>query len=431
MTIGSRADNILSIAVSRTVCKFFLQHSLGKPQRIDVTTYFDFVRGGAPTVAHFLTLDESGWNGDHFFLFDPCIMPPRRIDLKPKMRRVTGPPAAWDVTPLAHRKDLAGWLGVSESKLYWLADLDKRQRKTHYVCRWIRKRSGMRLIESPKAMLKRVQRQILREMLHVVPASKRAHGFVRNRDVKTFVGAHVGQPICLKMDLRNFFPSIRAGRVYRLFIRLGYPLDVAWLLTGLCTTVTRRATFEKLTEYPKQNELVSTYGHRHLPQGAPTSPALSNFCAYRMDCRLSGLAEALGGHYTRYADDLLFSFDEKLANDRQARNRMRRLAQKVAVIVLEEGFDVNFRKTRIMLKSQRQMCAGIVINKTTNLSRAKFDQLRAVLYNCVKHGPVSQNLRKHADFRSHLAGKIAWVCHLNSARSSKLAELFNQVDWDS
>lgn len=352
----------------------------------------------------------------------------RRIDLKSRMRAKIGPPAQWDNPPIVHAKDLAGWLGVSERKLYWLADLDDRRRSPHYVCRWIRKRNGFRLIESPKPMLKKLQRQILHELLSFVPVSESAHGFVPNRSVKTFVADHIQQPVCLKMDLKSFFPGIRAGKVYGFFDHLGYPKDVARLLTGLCTTATRPATFDPLNGIPVRGQSIrSTYVPRHLPQGAPSSPMLSNFCTYRLDRRLLGLASALNGRFTRYADDLLFSFSDPI--ERQTKNRMRRFAQCVAVIAIEEGFEVNFRKTRLMFRSQRQMSAGIVLNSHSNLPRAKFDRLKAILFNCVRFGAESQNRHQLPDFRQHLAGQIAWHKEINPVKAEKLEKLFAQIQW--
>ena len=134
----------------------------------------------------------------------------KRIDLRHGMRLVKGPPANWDVPAIVHISDLAGWLGITERQLHWIADLTCRSRNPHYVCRWIRKRSGVRLIESPKPLLKNAQKQILHELMNAIPVSVCAHGFVSQRGVTSFVCDHIGQSVCLKMDLKNFFPSIGA-----------------------------------------------------------------------------------------------------------------------------------------------------------------------------------------------------------------------------
>src|SRR5581483_435849 len=141
----------------------------------------------------------------------------------------------------------------------------------------------------------------------------------------------------LRIDLQDFFPSVAGVRTEAFFRTAGYPETVADLLGGICTNATPRAVLRTLPV-----EARGVYSRPHLPQGAPTSPALANICAYRVDCRLSALAEAAEAVYTRYADDLAFSGGEEF--ERQAQ----RFAVHVAAILLEEGFAAHHRKTRIM-----------------------------------------------------------------------------------
>jgi RNA-directed DNA polymerase len=162
----------------------------------------------------------------------------------------------------------------------------------------------------------------------------------------------------------------------------------------------------------------------HLPQGAPTSPALANLAAFRLDVRLSALATTLGATYTRYADDLAFSGDGDL---RAAAGRIRKL---VTGIAAEEGFAVNPHKTRVMARGGRQHVAGVVVNVRPNVIRFEFDRFKAVLTNCARHGPTSQNRDNRPDFRSHLAGKIGHFAMLNPARGRKLWALFDAIRWD-
>jgi retron-type reverse transcriptase len=133
-----------------------------------------------------------------------------------------------------------------------------------------------------------------------------------------------------------------------------------------------------------------------LPQGAPTSPALANLCAFNLDLRLQAAAESLGARYSRYADDLVFS------GGRQFERAARRFISLVGAIALEEGFSINFRKTRVMSKASSQRVNGIVVNEKLNVKRRERDQLKAILHNCVRHGPTSQNRAGLADFRAHL-----------------------------
>lgn len=185
---------------------------------------------------------------------------------------------------------------------------------------------------------------------------------------------------------------------------------------GVCPTAADLAPRER-------SELPSAYARRHLPQGAPTSPTIANLCVYRLDRRLAGLARSAGAVYTRYADDLAFSGGADFA-------RRAKRFRHVAAITLGEGLTVNYRKTRIMRPSVRQELAGIVINQRLSPRRAQFDQLKAVLTNCVRHGPASQNRDGHADFRAHLWGRISFVASLHAGRGDKLQRIFDQIQWD-
>jgi hypothetical protein len=164
---------------------------------------------------------------------------------------------------------------------------------------------------------------------------------------------------------------------------------------------------------------------RHLPQGAPTSPAIANLAAFRLDCRLSGLARSLDATYSRYADDLTISGGPELARG------SRRLTQLVAVIATEEGFMLNHRKTSFHQRSGRQTVTGVVVNARPNFPRAEFDHLKAILTNCIRHDPAAQNRIPHKDFRAYLAGKIAHVAAINPSRGRRLWELFVRIEWPS
>jgi len=262
-----------------------------------------------------------------------------------------------------------------------------------------------------------------------VPVAPSSCGFEKNKSGLNYVEPHIGKAACLKMDLKNFFPSIRAGRIYMIFQQLGYSQDVARLLTGLCTTIATPEAIRVIGQLASSGEqLHYTYTQRHLPQGAPTSPYFANLSAFRLDQRLASLASSIDADYSRYADDLLFSFSAEQC-DQQIKNRLQRLSHLVAVVSIEEGFDVNFRKTRIMFKSQRQMAAGIVLNKHANVCRKRYDQLKATLFNCVRHGPDSQNRQHHSNFKAYLEGQISWVRQINPARAAKLYRLFERIEW--
>ena len=191
------------------------------------------------------------------------------------MRPMEGPPRQWPLPSISTANQLAIWLRLPVHRLNWLAGFCPRAQPPglHYHCRWIRKRTGYRLIESPKPLLKRVQRQILDDILSGIPTHFAAHGYCFDRGVLTFVEPHVSRQVCLKMDLSQFFPSIRAGRIYRLFRSSGYPNAVARILTGLCTVCTNRMVMaDSSRKVVAAQDLSRLYLRPHLPQGAPTAP---------------------------------------------------------------------------------------------------------------------------------------------------------------
>jgi RNA-directed DNA polymerase len=341
---------------------------------------------------------------------------------EPQQMQPVAAAAAWDVPVIESVGALADWLNITADELLWFADLKslaykiKRPRLAHYHYRVLTKKSGaIRLIEAPKPRLKELQRQILARILDKIPPHPSAHGFVPGRSVKTFIAPHQSQRVVLKMDLQDFFPSITGVRIQTVFRMLGYPESVADLLGGICTNAVPRRLV--------QNASI-LHMRPHLPQGAPTSPALANVCAYRVDCRLSGLAHAAGAQYTRYADDLAFSGGDEFERS------VERFSTHVAAIVVEEEFNVNHRKTRIMRQGVRQRLAGLVANDHANVPRTDFDRLKATLTNCARLGPESQNRAAHPHFRAHLEGRVGWVESINPAKGRRLRALFNQIRFD-
>lgn len=355
------------------------------------------------------------------------FVPPSRMALPPK---AIGPVT---LPPITTEAGLADWLGISIEHLLWYADPTGRNAEhpegplRPYRYRWLKKTTGaVRLLEIPKHKLKLLQRQILAGILNHMPVHDAAHGFVANRSIITNANRHCGKPVVLRFDLADFFPSISATRIVRTFRTFGYPERIARLLMGLCTTRLPRDVWAK-RPVTVHTEAIWTekrrLTNRHLPQGAPTSPALANLVAFRLDHRLARLAAKLEVDYTRYADDLTFSGGEILSRQRD------RMIQLIGRIVLDEGFRLNQSKTCVMTQSQRQFVAGVVVNVRPNIPRGEFDQLKAMLTNCRRHGVESQNREHHLHFRAHLEGRIAQVAAIHLQRGRKLWELFTQISW--
>ena len=329
--------------------------------------------------------------------------------------------------PVFHTpQELADWLGIRVGKLAWLVHRgtsDRRpqdEQRSHYVYRWDKKRSASleasspnsrpvqtqwRLIEAPKQTLKGAQRKILAELLEKIPAHQAAHGFVRGRSIVSNARPHVGQAVVIKLDLQNFYANVTYSRVVAIFRSMGYCREAAIWLARLTTSAAPWSL-----AVPEGDEgLKSLYVRRHLPQGAPTSPAIANLSAFGLDVRLSGLLKKFGGNYTRYADDLTLSGSDDF------RYALRCVIPLTEQIVRSERFRLNHRKRKVIRRGHRQVVTGVVVNAKPNIPRDGFDRLKAILHNCVKLGPSSQNRDGLSDFTAHLRGRIAFVKQLNLA----------------
>lgn len=341
--------------------------------------------------------------------------------------------AEWPVPQWRTIGELGDCLSLEANELAWFADRNGLERYVtdgplrHYQYRWFRKRGGKaRLIEAPKTRLKLIQQRLLSHLFESIPTHRAAHGFCKGRSVKTYVEPHVGRTIVLRMDLQDFFPSIETARLTGQLMGLGYPEEVARTLTALCsnrvpTDVWR--TFPDRDNWERRRNSELLLQRSHFPQGAPTSPAIANLCAYRLDCRLTGLATWANATYTRYADDLLFSGGEEFAA------KLKRFHIYVAAIALDEGFQVNHHKTHIATQSQQQRAAGVILNTKPNVPRAEYDRLKAILHQSAITGPAAQNREFREDFRSHLLGRIAYISQWSASRGEKLRRLFEKIVW--
>jgi len=367
---------------------------------------------------------------------------PQVLPDAPRVRRWFTPEPAmgrrrWPVPDLPSLHAVAEFLGLSDGHLAWLSDVrssersvpDERLRNYRYT--WLaRGERPPRVIESPKHALKAAQRLVLHEILDRIPAHPHAHGFTRGRSALSNAAEHVSQKVVLHADLEDFFASIEARRVYGIFRTAGYPEAVAHLLTALTTNVVAMNAWASVPRPHEPAQLAAHHrlGRRlatpHLPQGAPTSPALANLAAFGLDRRLAGLAAALGGSYTRYADDLTISGGGLLLS------RAGDVPATIAAIAAEEGFTVNERKSALMTRAGRQRVCGIVVNDHPNVARDEYDRLKAILHNAARDGPAGENRRGVTDFRAHLLGRIGWVESVNPSRGAKLRARFAQIVWE-
>ncbi len=294
--------------------------------------------------------------------------------------------------------DLAQAIGLSVARLRWLAFHAEVATRTHYIHFDVPKKSGgVRRLSAPHRTLAEAQRWIFERIVSRLPAEPAAHGFLPGRSILTNAQPHAGRAIVVNLDLEAFFPSIGFARVRKVFERLGYSPAVATILGLICTECPRRSVVISGTTYH-----VAT-APRGLPQGACTSPGLSNQVARRLDRRLTGLATKLGLNYTRYADDLTFS------GDADQESRIGYLMARVRHIAHDEGFTVNESKTRVHRRNTAQMVTGLVVNDRPGVAREEVRRLRAILHRARLEGLDRQNRENHPDFRAWLRGKIAFV----------------------
>lgn len=340
----------------------------------------------------------------------------------------------WPVEPWPHLDAVALGLDLRDGELDWFADVGGWLSRTpdgplhHYRRRWIPSRSGVpRLLETPAPRLQELQRRIGRKVLAAIPVHDAAHGYVRGRSPVTLAAQHAGQAMVVRLDLEGFFGHVTGQRIAGLLRAAGYPAGVAAAVAGLLVTATPATVLRAApaadgeVAWEPRRRLLDRLAYPHLPQGAPTSPAAANLLAHRLDCRVAGLATAVGARYGRYADDLVLSGDAGLP--------VHGLVARVTEIAAEEGFRVRTDKTRVLPRHHRQRVTGLVLNDRPAAPRAEYDALRALLHNCARTGPDQQNRAGHPAFRDHLIGRIAWVCTGSPARATRLRALFDQITW--
>lgn len=274
-------------------------------------------------------------------------------------------------------------VGYREDFVRWISKEQSRSYRTFYVKK---KSGGERRIDEPLPSLKEIQTWILNEILNKVKPSPYAKAYRKGMSLKSSARFHLNQDKVLTLDLKDFFPSIKEKKVLEIFRRLGYRRPVAELFARLCTY------------------------EGSLPQGAPTSPALSNLAAGRLDEAIAALVLPLGVRYTRYADDLTFSGDFAAGE----------LIAKIRDIVHAHGFRLNAKKTRVRRSYQRQEVTGIVVNEKMNLPRSYRRRIRSHIYYIKKYGLASHLARigeTRDNYLYHLMGQISYSLHINGEDS--------------
>ena len=308
---------------------------------------------------------------------------------------------------------LVDFLNVRISK-----HLSRRARESAYVEFDIPKKTGgVRHIVAPNVELKTVQSCINILLQTLYEPHECATGFIRGQSVRSNAERHIGSSCMLNLDLKDFFPSITKDMVRRaLKEELSEQIpsaEVRNMICNLCTIPT-----------PDGTEV--------LPQGAPTSPVLSNIVLKRLDRRLAAFAGAHGYNYTRYADDITFS------HNRAGRRFSRFFMDKTRAMIEDYGLQINDRKTRISATGRRMEVTGLTVGDKVNVSRRYIKQLRTLLHLWKHYGLAeAQKIYDrdfsngvHADLKSVIGGKINYLTMIRGKEdkaAANYAKRFNTL----
>jgi RNA-directed DNA polymerase len=324
---------------------------------------------------------------------------------------------AYGLLEFANAAALATAMNITIGELRFLAFNRKVAQVSHYIRFNIPKKTGGdRLISAPMPRLKAVQHWILTHILNNIEPHDAAHGFRRDRSILTNAQLHVNSEVVINCDLKDFFPTLTYKRIKGLFQAIGYSEAIATILGLLCTEAdTEAIELDGITYY------VAT-GDRHLPQGSPASPALTNILCRRLDRRLTALAGELGYTYTRYADDLTFSASG------DSLNHIRALLHRSENIITHEGFTRHPDKLRIQRqKSRQQEVTGIVVNEFPNIDRKTLKRFRATLYQIECDGLTGKHWGNSSNLMAAIQGYANFVTMVNPDKGAKFQAQIQRI----
>ncbi|MDA8016354.1 MAG: reverse transcriptase family protein [Thermoanaerobaculia bacterium] len=319
--------------------------------------------------------------------------------------------------PILHSAgDVAAAMEIDLGELRFLSFHRRVSETSHYRRFEIPKKTGgRRLISAPMPRLKDAQRWLLVEVLGKVEVHRAAHGFLPGRSIVTNAEPHVGRDVVINLDLKDFFPSITYRRVKGVFRALGYCEEVSTIF-GLLATEPDVDTLEL------DGRVLHVHrGERHLPQGSPASPAITNVLCRRFDHHLSGTASVHGFAYSRYADDLTFS------GSGEAAAKVGNLLRDVRRVIDFHDLRIHEGKTRVMRKGRRQEVTGLTVNRAIGVDRKSLRRLRAVLFQIEKDGPEGKiwngvGGESGGDVFSSLLGYANFVRMVDRAKGGVLVE---------
>ena len=295
-----------------------------------------------------------------------------------------------------------------------------------------KKTGGFRDITAPRNKCFKMLLQAVNEMLKAlyVP-SEHVMGFTEGRSVATNAAIHKAQNYVFNIDLKDFFPSIEQARLWKRLQVKPYkmPSQIASIIAGLCSMRIKREHINENAKHENDKHYIYV-----LPQGAPTSPILTNMVSEKLDFLLSGLARRFGLHYTRYADDITFSSMHYVySKDGAFRTELKR-------IITEQGFTINDKKTRLQKRGTRQEVTGVIVNQKLNVTQRYARDIRNILHIWKKFGyndAYSRFLPKYKTDRGHvkkgnpdlinvIEGKLLYMKMVKGENDTVYKNLYNR-----
>jgi RNA-directed DNA polymerase len=263
-----------------------------------------------------------------------------------------------------------------------------------------KKNGSFRTINAPSENLKYIQKWILDNILYNKNCSHFANGFIKDKSIVDNARPHVGKPCVINLDIKDFFPTIKYIDIYKLFKGFGYTSHLSMVLTG-----------------------ISTYNNV-LPQGAPTSPYLSNLICRNLDVKFENLANRISASYTRYADDITFSGEKSIT----------KYIALIKSIIKSEGFTINEKKVRVQYQYHKQMVTGLIVNEKLSVPKSTKMYLRQQIYFSIKYGVTNnlerQNINK-SNYKDHLYGIAYFIKMVEPLVGEQYIKQLNGIDWES
>lgn len=318
-------------------------------------------------------------------------------------------------------KHLALHLGMEYWQLVRMAEMSE----IHYNYFLIsKKRGGKRRVIAPYADIREVQIWIKQRILDKQAMLPCVTGFVKKRSTLNNAKQHENKKFILKCDIKDFFESIDVGDVRVLFHKIGYSKQVAYTLAQLCTTKINEWKYDRM-EDEEQDEFAPLLDHLRpfLVQGAPTSPSIANLVCRYIDKRFMGYCVKHNVKYTRYADDMIFSADNK--EDLPSKGFIRK-------VLRENGFVLNEEKTQLMITPERQFVTGLLVDGHVRVPGTFKREIYRHLHFCERFGGRTHFAHLGSDKlfnREWLYGKIYYVNAIEPKEGKKMLEIADRVRW--